>query len=354
MVSFVVSLLLALLVAAESYSFGQHRSIWSRSCKETVAKLVSCIIGATSLPGISYGIGAISELKDQPMVLQDIAFNVNNVEQEIKLFQETFIDTCALLHSEINQKENYVSSTIGFGPDTYKIVKSFIPGVSSFSENGAHATITFHSPIASSNDDGELKVLYEKGNGLQHVKIGTEVLRLSKSLANGANIKYAYGWVDLDTANEVPLQIVVGVAKDPLMLATIKVSNLQQSKDFFVDKLGMKVLPYPLARTPGSEFEQPAPPGAVYVGYGADTLGLLLVAQPKNSAPIQVGSQLEAFKIVVDDKAEESALPEATRAMFEDGKIRSTTVKSPDGYPFLLQPYSEFERTARTSSIRSR
>ena len=360
-----ILLLVALLVVADAYRVSHQRArigrtilhgagddSWQYGCKNTVKWLVSCIVGAAFAPGVSHSIGPMSELKDQSMVLQDVIFNVNDVDQEIKLFQETFQDTCVLIHSETNQKENYISSSIGFGPDTYKIVKSFIPGISSFTENGAHATITFHSPTGKSSNDADLKTVYEKGNGLQHVKIGTELLRLSKSLANGANIKYAYGWVDLDTVNEVPLQIVVGIARDPLMQATLRVSNLQQSKDFFIDKLGMKVLPFPLARTPGSEFEQPAPPGSVYVGYGVDTMGLLLV-ETKNGAPIQVGSRLEGFKIVVDDKIEKNLLPEATSLMFQDGKMKSITVNSPDGYKFVLQPYSDFEKTARTTSIRT-
>ena len=61
--------------------------------------------------------------------------------------------------------------------------KSFVPGISYFYEDGGHATITLKAK--NLEKDSDVVELYEKGNGLQFIKVGAEVIRLSKAIDKG-------------------------------------------------------------------------------------------------------------------------------------------------------------------------
>lgn len=128
-------------------------------------------------PVKSNAIGSLFEARDQNMVLQDISFNVPNVTADAAMLQALFIDRCQLIRSP-----NPSELVLGFGPDTYSSPKNFIPGVSSFQEYGGHATLTLYSQILSD----ESVEIYERGNGLQFIKIGAEEIRLSKAIDKGA------------------------------------------------------------------------------------------------------------------------------------------------------------------------
>jgi catechol 2,3-dioxygenase-like lactoylglutathione lyase family enzyme len=182
----------------------------------------------------------------------------------------------------------------------------------------------------------------------------------------GAIVNSGYGWLDLVSPGGIPFEIVVGAPRDPLMLVCLRVSSVADSVRFFTQKLGMHVLPFPLSRAPGSPFEPLPPAGAVFVSYGVDTMGLLLVPTDKNTGPIDTGNALEGFSIVVDDAARDlseyvaeqmSAVRQLGRGGSRDGSARlraeapaqmsSAVVHSPDGYPFTLLPFSEFSVETR-------
>lgn len=173
-------------------------------------------------------------------------------------------------------------------------------------------------------------------------------------MTTGVNIKYAYGWVDLDTPNGIPFNVVVGIVRDPLMLAGIRVANIDKSVDFFTNKLGMQVSPFPLARQEGSNFEQPPPPGSVYVSYrGAGEsvakagMGILLIP---TKGVVNVGTQLDAFTIVFDDR--DPGLPTFIQTLLKnrvDSSDATVETRSPDGYRFVLKPYSLFATEATAS-----
>ena len=96
-----------------------------------------------------------------------------------------------------------------------------------------------------------------------YIRIATNVPTI------GATIKYSYGWVELDTPGNVPLEVVVGYRmRDNIMCMCIRVTDMKATIDFLTKELGMQLLPYPLARDEGSRFEQEkakgiVPPGAV-------------------------------------------------------------------------------------------
>lgn len=317
-------------------------------------------INTTPLP--SRAIGSLYELSDQNMVLQDISFNVRNTFDDAAMVSAAFVGTCKPLRSTTSIG-GYNTTVIGFGPDVYANPVNFIPGISSFFEDGGHATITLRSRQVSDNNDDVIE-LYEKGNGLQFVKIGTDTLRISKAIEKGAEVKFAYGWVDLDSPGGIPYEIVVGIARDPLMLSCIRVENMQKSIKFFVEEMGMKVLPFPLSRMAGSDFEPQQPLGSEYVGYSVNSMGLLLVETPPSSnapsknnlfrnkkasaiplPPLVVGSLIDAFTVVVDDKAAIDTLPPLAQQLVQS-KESTLSVKSPEGYPFKLQTYSSFTKNA--------
>lgn len=70
---------------------------------------------------------------------------------------------------------------VGFGPDAMESPPNFLPGVSNFMEDGGHTTITFRS---TENAEGNIEI-FERGNGLQFIKIGAPDIRLSKALEKG-------------------------------------------------------------------------------------------------------------------------------------------------------------------------
>lgn len=124
-------------------------------------------------------IGSLYELKDQKFVLQDVSFNVVDIDNEKKFFDSLFQGTCKLLRSTTDKDSTNIA-TFGFGPDTFNKPKDFYPGVSYIQLNGGHATVS----IKSKNIDG-ISEYFERGNGLQYIKYGNDVIRLSKAIEAG-------------------------------------------------------------------------------------------------------------------------------------------------------------------------
>lgn len=159
------------------------------------------------------------------------------------------------------------------------------------------------------------------------------------------NVKFAYGWVDLDTPGGIPMEVIIGLARDPVMLTCLRVTNVADSAKFFIEQLGMKVLPFPLSRAKGSTFEPEQVPGSQYIGYSDNSMGLMLTPSPKLKAPpLVVGTMLEAFTLVYDDSAgAASKLPPAVVKVLGGAP---NIVKSPDGYSFVLKGYEQFKKEA--------
>ena len=162
-------------------------------------------------------------------------------------------------------------------------------------------------------------------------------------------INTAYGWIDGDSPNDVPAVVVVGVARDPLMAVGLRVTNMEDSTAFFTDQLGMKVLPFPLARQKNSIFEPQEPSGSRYLGYSENSLGIILLPSPKNAPPLTVGDQIDKFTIVYDDSKDSTIiLPLSVQAAIAESKI----IVSPDGYKFAFQSLPTHEMKS-TKSIES-
>ena len=318
----------------------------------------------------SYAIGTIDVLKEQSMVIQDIALNVADVDAEANILVALFQNTAKVVCKEGSQR------VVAFGPETYKSPKTFIPGVSSFFEDGGHASITLKGALP--DKDGNVEI-FEKGNGLQQIRIGTEVLRISKAIEAGAKVKYGYGWIELDTVDGLPIQAIVGIRRDPLTALEVRVSSVRDTQKFLSDTLGMKPLSFDkvLSRTKGeidellpkhditsllnpnpipsilvdtgSEFEPQAAKGTVAMGYGDDSVALILIQSPvdpktKKQTPVIIGGQLSAITIVADDDVQ--SLPASVRdAMDKPGML----LLSPDGYPFKIVSNRAFEQVASHS-----
>ena len=65
---------------------------------------------------------------------------------------------------------------------------TFVPGISTFYEDGGHATITLKAKNLVK--DSDIVEIFEKGNGLQFIKVGAEVIRLSKAIEKGIIVYY--------------------------------------------------------------------------------------------------------------------------------------------------------------------
>jgi hypothetical protein len=148
----------------------------------TAMSLASCMTMATDLCPAN-AIGKHYEFKDQNMVLQDVSFNVADIDRESTFFKLLFQDTCKVLRTSSQGDQR--TAVLGFGPDTYNKPANFYPGVSSFFEDGGHATITLLGKRSGSAETTGVSSYYVPGNALQYVKFGTEILRLSKGIESG-------------------------------------------------------------------------------------------------------------------------------------------------------------------------
>lgn len=140
------------------------------------------------------------------------------------------------------------------------------------------------------------------------------------------------------------MEVIIGLSRDPIMLTCLRVTNVAESVKFCIDELGMSVQPFPLSRAKGSTFEPEQVAGSQYVGYSNSTMGLMLTPSPKLKAPpLVIGTFFEAFTLVYDDAAPAGKLPKAAERARAG---TSNTVKSPDGYSFILKSYDEFKKEA--------
>lgn len=315
--------------------------------KDTLSKLAGATTVTTILGKIPQAgaIGSLYELKDSVMKLQSITLNAEDYEKEVKMLRAVFENTCDVV-STTSSKDGFSESAVSFGPIMYDKPDDFYPGVTPFSLYGGHATMNIRSnnkrpEQTATQGDEEVSVIYDKGNGLQFIRFGNEVVRLSKGVAAGGEVKFAYGWVDMDTPSGIPLQLVIGVTIDPIMLTCLRVSNIAASKKFFCEDLGMSVYPVPLARQPGSQYEPEPIKDSVFVSYGPDELGILLVPAEKGKQ-VRVGSVLDHMTIVVDD-SQKDKLPALAQAYLESG---ASEVSSPDGYRFQFNAYSAFKKSS--------
>lgn len=147
----------------------------SRIKKQMIILPALSLLNLVSRPQKVSAIGSLFEFREQSIVLQDVSFNVPQNTLDAEMLKALFVDKCSMLRSS---PETIV---VGFGPDSFSQPVTFIPGVSSFGQYGGHATITLNSKKLS-DDTVEL---FERGNGLQYIKIGAEDIRLSKAIQSG-------------------------------------------------------------------------------------------------------------------------------------------------------------------------
>lgn len=85
-----------------------------------------------------------------------------------------------------------------------------MPGISTFYEDGGHATITLLAK--NLEKDSDVVEIFDKGNGLQFIKIGAEVIRLSKAIEKG-NMPLAHSYssnmIRLSSIHNLYVSIVV-------------------------------------------------------------------------------------------------------------------------------------------------
>lgn len=135
-------------------------------------------------PRAARAIGELTETKRTNMVLQDVAFNVKNTAIEESVLRAVTQGSWRTLRT--SREDGLNTTVMAFGPDALKSPTTFIPGVSTFFEDGGHSTLTLR---AREFDDGRAEIA-DEGNGLQFIKVGTDVLRLSKGVAMGEKALY--------------------------------------------------------------------------------------------------------------------------------------------------------------------
>lgn len=307
-------------------------------CTRNSIKIAKASVAAASIASLSGravepagAIGSLYEFQDQSCLIKDVSFNIPSAMKDVQMFKALFQDTC------LPVREEGTVSTISFGPDSLEVPKDFRFGVTNLEAYGGHTTVTLRS--LKPDADGNIGIV-DPGNGLQYLKVGAEQLRISKGIQAGAEVEGAYGWIDVKSPGGVPLEVVVGITRDPFMLACLRVSNLKESVAFFTEVLGMQIGPMPLARQPGSQYEPPQAKGEVFLNYGGDSYGVLLSPAKKGSS-VNPGGLLGEFTIVADDStAGLEKLPSGVKnALLGEG---GHTIVSPDGYTFAIKPFSKY------------
>jgi len=142
------------------------------------------LLNTIHFPQVADAIGTLFEFRPQNMVLQDVSFNVPSPTIDAEVLNALFVNKCKTLRSSTGKEE----MVIGFGPDAFAQPNGFVPGVNSFSMYGGHSTITLKS---NSFTDDTVEI-YEKGNGLQYIKVGAEDIRLSKGIEKGFALFNSY------------------------------------------------------------------------------------------------------------------------------------------------------------------
>ncbi len=330
-----------------TYTFGYGLFFNSQKLKKyaAIALTSTSILNFPALSSFAAdnGLGSNTILKDQSMVLQDISFRVPNIDMDSEVLSKLTQNSMKILRSTKNSK------TIGFGADTLNKIDDFIPGVSSFNADSGHATITLIEDKIN-NGDSEATIITDKGNGIQFIKLGADLVRISKAIEAGAEVKTAYGYIDLDTPAGIPIEVVLGIRRDPLSYIALRVSNVKQSGEWLKNTLGMKQIDFDktLSRVKGSDFEPQLKsfPGSQYYSYSDDTMGVLLLASPKGAGPIEVGGLIDSLKIVVDPIALD--VPQSIKDLFSNAQDKNENkyLESPDGYRFIVQSVEDFEKTS--------
>ena len=131
-------------------------------------------------------------------MLQDITFNVPDVTADVDMMRALFQQRFRGIRSSTSASATSIatagavqSSVVAFGADAYEVPPSFRPGVSDLQEYGGHATITLRSSrgpgtVTSSGTDETETEIFDRGNGLQFIKVGAESIRISKAIEKGA------------------------------------------------------------------------------------------------------------------------------------------------------------------------
>eukprot|EP01039_Chlorochromonas_danica_P010621 gene10621-11771_t len=303
---------------------------------------------STVNPRASHALGDLYEFQSNDHFLYAIDLQVNDLPAEVDMLEALLQESCQVIrrYKDQNGVENIVD--LSFGPTSLIKSSAFKPGISTFRSYGGHAALSLHSPLVSTatTTTTTSNVVNPVGNDLQFIKIGTDSLRISKGVQKGALVKYGYGWLDLESPNGLPYQVVVGEVRDPLMAVCLRVANLKTSATFFRDTLGMIDVPYPLARQPGSQFELAGKNDWVSLGYGPDSLTLVLrEGDSRTEGPLVKGSFLRGMTIIVDDKA----MPRREKEKKE--LVEDVVIESPDGYLFTLRPLSLHQKSARRDPL---
>lgn len=173
----------------------------NRSIKALISSLGACLVIPSNnernqinkrFNNVANAIGNLHEFQDKPRILQGVTFNVPNTQAEYDALNALCLNTLKILHEQVDSTKNIKTIVTAFGPNDYSSPVSFHPGISTFYEDGGHATLTFQSslnPISYEGKSQSLRTNKRYGNyspsEVKYIKIGTEVLRISKGIEKG-------------------------------------------------------------------------------------------------------------------------------------------------------------------------
>ncbi|KAJ8600491.1 hypothetical protein CTAYLR_010037 [Chrysophaeum taylorii] len=228
---------------------------------------------------------------------------------------------------------------VAYGPTQLDQPRDFVPGISSFDEDGAHFGVRFRSGPAT-----------RPGDGLAYVQFAMPFIRASKLIGYGGTIVEAYGNVNVIAPGGIPVRLLVGdEVRDRSMYVALRVQDVARAEQFYTATLGFHRATYPRARPPtdyDSPFDPNPPPGSVFLAYCDDTFGLLLLPNspdpPPRSFPFNRGSRKTASPPDVgdiyagltlaapdDDPFFAAELPQSAVSFTDPDGYRLTFVRSP-------------------------
>eukprot|EP00628_Pelagophyceae_sp_CCMP2097_P003820 CAMPEP_0184101604 /NCGR_PEP_ID=MMETSP0974-20121125/12918_1 /TAXON_ID=483370 /ORGANISM="non described non described, Strain CCMP2097" /LENGTH=277 /DNA_ID=CAMNT_0026404537 /DNA_START=1 /DNA_END=829 /DNA_ORIENTATION=+ len=171
--------------------------------------------------------------------------------------------------------------SVAFGPTALERPADFLPGVSSFDEDGGHFRFTLRQTPGGA--------LPEAGDGLAYVQLALDNVRASTMMKYGGENLDAFGTIRVDAPGGFPLRIIIGdEIRERAMYAALSVSDISKSMKFY-ESLGMRRTKYPRARLLEGAFD-PDPmklgffdPEPVYLNFCDDGFGILLLPTARPS-----------------------------------------------------------------------
>ena len=268
--------------------FQRNMSVQSsrREVLQTAAAAAFCLPAAAEAR-----IGTLPEFSNNKGAIRRVVLNTANMDKALAFYGSLGMDVL-----RDSKSPGFRAVELAFGQDGLDMPASFVPGVSSFSEYGGHTVLELRERTGAANGEGSY--FYDPGNVVDFLQFGVPNFRISKLIENGGTIVSSYGWTEVLSPDGLRHRVVLGRRLDPFMMIAVKTKDVAKTVKGFETDFSLERYPYPTARpVANSPFEPPQPKKSVYLGFDAESTGILVVPSD-GKGPLDSGSILSDVDIL--------------------------------------------------------